>query len=385
MRRGNPHRRRPKTIDIPADKIRVPENLRSDPLYFSKFRLVATGKAAVAFSRLPEDWIEAGFYIWEAGAAQYVCDPVVDILVSMVAGSIRDGRRPEIEVYWSPLSPREKKYVCPDDVTTLIAYRMTGIREVPVRIYGARSETLKHSAVSIYPAGKNKGYGGIIACTSEGFSSLLGADVGEAGPAISLLIEACASVDAAVAGFDRGGGDVSYHDAVRAQLQRSRRTLESIGLLIAQDRIDHSLALVRLLYEGYLNHFLDWLAPEFFGPRLQTIAQFKRLRARDMCQGLAHSDSEVRKALGGLLNLADSVEQKARLSPLGDIFYRLAYPPLSFVVHQDYGEMVGSLNDPVIVEDAAERLHAVLRWSDVITAALIDLVQADTGPPPAQG
>jgi hypothetical protein len=344
---------------------------------------VLKGEAPVALSRLPTAWLTEGFFVWKDGGPHLVQNRTLHDTSNLLARRIRGGHRPAIEVYWSVINPAPQKYVCPDAEAILLGYRQAGVAEVPVRILDYEKDRLHESAVCIFETGPREGFFHTVALDRDQYGSLIGRRRFRPSTAMSFLSRHCATLEQCVAAFHEPFDDISYHDTVRMQISRHRQILESMEILLRQGRIDHCFALVRLLYEGFLNHYLDWLSPEIFGPRLAGLAEFRRLQAQRRSAGETCPDDAIRDALRGLMPLLETVEQKARLSPLGSLFYRIAYPSLSFVVHQDYGEKAASLDQDTVRHNERVRGQSIVRWSDAITGALFRTIRADFGHPAA--
>jgi len=316
-----------------------------------------------------------------------VQDPPRPERTALMAQRIRGGHRPAVEVYWSTINPAPQKYVCPDAQLLFLAYRDVGLTEIPVRVLSPKKRQLNESAVCIYETGEREGFDKTIAIDRTHYQSLFGRKRQSGLESFEYLILICKRLEARIRLFHLPFDDIAYHHTIRAQVVRHRETLVSMRMLLSGGRIDHCYALVRLLYEGFLSHYLDWLSPEVFGPRLSALAEFRRVQARRRIAGEVCPDDPIREALRGLMPILESVDQKARLAPLGDLFYRVAYPSLSFVVHQDYGEKQTALDRRGAGAERAMKRKAIVRWSDAITAALYHSIVTDIGPvqPPKAG
>jgi hypothetical protein len=105
--------------------------------------------------------------------------------------------------------------------------------------------------------------------------------------------------------------------------------LDSILCLVDLGRIEHAEVLARVAYEGFLNFYIDWLSPEFFGPRLQLLSSVRAAQG-----GGDSSLDDSLSVLDNLPLLLENTSEKARISPLGSFFHSSMYPPLSLVAHQ---------------------------------------------------
>lgn len=132
-----------------------------------------------------------------------------------------------------------------------------------------------------------------------------------------------------------------------------------------------------MLYEGFLNFYLDWLSPEFFGIRLQVWAALKGRETR----GEKRIDDDW-LVLQNFSSLFGNTAEKAKLSPLGQTYHDLIYPPLSLISHQAYGNVekeASSFDDEFRVSDMNAR--QIGRWLSTLSAALLSRIRNDIGIP----
>ena len=93
---------------------------------------------------------------------------------------------------------------------------------------------------------------------------------------------------------------------------------------------------------------------------------------------------ETRSHLRVLANFNDllgKVADKARISPLGNVFHDWIYPPLSLISHQSYGNIefeASSFSDEPLSDDAG-RVKQLGTWLNCITAALVFRVRNEIG------
>lgn len=146
--------------------------------------------------------------------------------------------------------------------------------------------------------------------------------------------------------------------------------------MIELGRTEHAEALARVAYESFLNFYVDWLSPEFFGPRLQLLSSIRAAQSR----GVRSLDDEL-ASLDNFPDLLENTSEKARVSPLGSFFHSSIYPPLSLVAHQSYIHLESELSsfEETEATDCFGRLKQLGRWLDVLTAALVVRVRNDIG------
>jgi hypothetical protein len=172
-----------------------------------------------------------------------------------------------------------------------------------------------------------------------------------------------------------------YHQVLHAILRRHEEFLSSIRVMVEQNRLEHAEGLARMCYEAFLNFYLDWLAPWFFGPRFQLLSA---VRYAELAENDPKELKELRDSLSVLQNftqLLETTADKARLSPLGSIFHSMVYPPLSLVSHQSYSNLEAeavTFSDTV-TDAPPERVRQLGRWLDAITTAMVVRIRDDAG------
>ncbi len=361
---------------IPASKI-IARNVENDPLFTKHWIRVLKDKSPLALTRIDEARLTAGFYRWENGQAKFIIDPYEDD-VSDLKSMIRNGDRPAVYIYWSHISPNADKFVCPDDINVLKAYRELGVKKIPARIMGAAPEHLDESAVLI--RGEPSKFHAAMLKVRDAVEMSFGVPSPPLNEVLLGLIARCTHILEKVSNFDTNKGEKPhYHQFLRAVLIRQRRLLESISVLCASGRSDHAFALMRLAYEASVNAYIDWLAPDWFGVRFQYLSIQRRFEA------------EARRKMGApkplrtvvdisTANFLESVEQKARLYPPGEYFYRLAYPTMSSTSHQDYQALTDSEIEQLMPEPYdIDRDGTLANWLDVICTPLLCRIADDVG------
>lgn len=370
------HSRALDVLWIPASQI-VAREIEKDSLFNKHWIRVLQGKAPLALTRIDESRVTAGFYRWEDGQAKFVIDPYEED-ISDLKSMIRNGDRPAIYVYWSHICPKPEKFVCPDDINVLKAYRDLGFKKIPARIMGADQNFLDESAVLI--RGEPSKFHAAMLKVRDSVETSFGIPSPPLSEVLSGLIENCSLVLDRVSNFDTNNGEKPhYHQFLRAALLRQRRLLESISILCDAGRADHAFALMRLAYEASINTYIDWLAPDWFGPRFQYLSMQRRFEAEARRKMVAPEPLRTLVDVA-TANFLESVEQKARLYPPGEYFYRLAYPTMSSTSHQDYQALTDSEIEQLMPEPYdIDRDGTLANWLDVICTPLLHRIADDVG------
>lgn len=370
------HSRANDVVWVPASQIAT-RAIEEDPLFMKHWVRVLQGKAPLALTRVEESSVTAGFYRWEDGHAKFFIDPYAED-ISDLKLMIRNGDRPAVYLYWSHINPKLDKLVCPDDINVLKAYRELGFRKIPARIMGAKQRFLDESAVLV--TGDPSKFHSAMLKVRDTVEMSFGVPSPPLADLLQGLIARCGLVSDKLSKFDTNSGErPHYHQFLRAALIRQRRLLESISILCAAGRSDHAFAIMRLVYEASINTYIDWLAPDWFGPRFQYLSTQRRFEAE--ARQKMRSPKPLRTVVDvATANFLESVEQKARLYPPGEYFYRLAYPTMSSTSHQDYRALTDSEIERLMPEPYdIDRDGTLANWLDVICTPLLNRIADDLG------
>ena len=375
------HRRAPELSYIPVSRIKADASFRHDRLFTALYKQHVLGNLKSAFTRIEADKITTGFAERENGLTVNHTQ-IKPENVALFENLIRRGARPAVYLYWSPLVLDGKKYVCPDDEDLLAAYRKLGIGVVPALILRPNSSPSLEGAVWIEKKAKYVDLDRCVGAKVETYAMFFGTSDPEFSDLIEGLVHICAKTRESVKKFHlEGAHETQYHQMLHAILLRHERALDSIRRLVDLRRVEHAEIIARVAYEAFLNFYLDWLSPEFFGPRLQLLA---KIRENKIFLSISDNDNDVRvalKSLGNLVNLFEKTLEKARLSPLGEYFYRNFYPKSSFISHQYYSNIELEADDfseeyPL---DRTSQITQLGRWLDAITAALVSRIRNEVG------
>lgn len=149
---------------------------------------------------------------------------------------------------------------------------------------------------------------------------------------LAALIKQSEKTVAAIKAFHRSAPDSpDYHAMLVNLVMRHARGLDTISRLIELNRIEHALGITRMIYEAFLNFYIDWLCPQFMGPRLQFLAAIRGSGKQQKKQIEANMH-----LLTNFVGLLENTTEKARVSPLGSLYHEIVYPTLSLVAHQSY-------------------------------------------------
>lgn len=385
MPKQQEHRRSPKLSSIKIADIIVDPEFIYDPRFQKLLADQAKGKTPSSLTRLPVGAIIGGFNMWADGAVRHVSN--LDTRAVRISElRIRQGHRPQLAVYRNPHGSDLDTWVCPDDENPLEAYRNLGVSQVPVEILQPARRPLPNGAVWVTRrADQLKFVASITPKPVESYRSYLGTKQSDHKADLAALKAAIVQTIQAVRAFHIDASEpFHYHHMLVAVLNRHNRAIDTISRLLSLKRSEHAAAIVRLAYEAYLNLHLDWLAPNLFGPRLQRLAELRRIQATPLTAVQRQELKEIEGNFGGLTGLMETVAQKAALSPLGGLHARI-YSDLSSVAHQRYGHLEAEANAFDFIakpEDELTQARWLVASMDFVTAALIHCVEDDIGTAP---
>lgn len=372
-----PHARRPATFEVQIEQIELGNDFEPDDKIIQEYQKLAQGKLQVALTRWPSDDIQLGFSRREAdGSIRHVSNAKATS-AALIEAEIRAGHRPTIDLFWNPHCRPDGGFICPDDENSLLAYRNIGIKLVPCRII--RPKKIEHSEAILW---LKKGQTAIAIAKTlspqvESWASYFGVNEVPIAESAPKLISLCADVRRRISAFHAEAGmGLHYHQMLFAFVRRHELAIETIADLVIKGRSEHALVIVRMAYESFLNFYLDWLAPETIGPRLQLLGLLREAEARNTI-GL----DDAWKSLENFAGLFENAADKARLSPLGLRFHAAVYPPLSLVAHQSYAniEKHASGFDDCVQELSETDERQLSRWLDLLTAAILTRAENEIG------
>lgn len=368
--------RSPEKISVPISKINVDPAFNFDQRFVRYIRDAELGKIDVALTRLSIEDIHSGFFVFENGAARHVSNLKTDHL-DLVVKMIRGGRRPTIDIYWCPFAPNGGAYVCPDDEITLLAYKKLEIVLAPCRVFRPKRVAANEGAIWLRRAKELTKLTGLVAPNLTTYASFIGDDLSPTTEILNLLLSRCADLRAAIVSFHSDSDEQThYHHMVHATVQRHERAIDSILRLLELRRIEHAETVARLAYEAFLNFYIDWLSPEFFGPRLQLLSAVRTAQSQ---KNRVLDDSL--KVLSNFVEFFEKASDKGLISPLGSYFHSAIYPPLSLVAHQSYVNLEQEALSFVERHDPTfdGRAKQLARYLDVCTATLLTRIGNDVG------
>lgn len=382
--KSDEHRRAPRRVRIPLSQIHMDERFPEDRRLTSLILKAEAGADVVALTRIRSDQIATGFF--ERVASKVVHNTSYDEgFVREVVANLRRGHRPVLLVYWNSHAPGPWKYVCSDDELTLAAYRAAGIPMVPCQILRPRKTRRGMGEVWVRSGEKRIVFDSILPASNPSVSTAFGEKRIGFPYLVRKLRGYCKETLRLIEEFHEDAeGGISYHQMLHAAVLRHERTLDSIRYLVGRGRHEHAGALTRLAYEAYLNFYLDWLSPEFIGPRLQLLARIRSAQSGSLDEETAARHRRSLDHIREFVPLFESTLEKARLSSLTEQFYRLFYPGFSLMTHQSYAgiELDSVRQDAEAAEDDAF-VAQLGRWLDAITTSLLVCVRNDVGRPVA--
>lgn len=363
----------------PAELIRI-DTLKQDPdfkvdEYF--FKLVTAelrGKLKISLTRLRVESLTSGFYERERDATVFVSNrrqSSVDVLKRF----IRSGGRPPVEVYWSALAPDGGGYVCPDSENVLGAYGELGFQIVPSRIMKPKLLPEAEGAIWIEARDSQAALAKVVSPRQpSSVPGIVDPTISDIATIVQQCTIASEDVRRSIREFNEPAGtNLHYHEMCYAVLRRHERLLNSLARLIGLGRLEHASMLARGAYEGFLNFYLDWLSPEFFGPRFQLLAAVRMSGSESPKEDLA--------CLVNFVELMENTASKASLTPLSSSNHNFIYPALSRVAHQSYGyverEATGFLDEEL--PDLSDSVRQVGLLMNAITAAFTVRILNDIG------
>lgn len=363
------HNRSQKITLIPFENLALERPHEHDPLFHRLVTQQILGRIKIALTRLDSNRITSGFYK-QLGQQAVLVSELMEGDADRLIPTIRRGARPRVEVYWNPLVPGGGGYVSPDTEATLAAYRKLAIRYVPTVILKPKKRADEEGAVWLEQNNRRIDLAHVAAPLKRDYRAYRIPESTPFNDYMTLLIQRCQTALVAIQSFHVDDGqETHYHQMIHAVVRRHSRSLNSIEYLVSKGRLEHAYLLTRASYEAFLNFYLDWLFPEFFGPRLQLLS-IVRMNGFD--------ESEL-EDLGNFRKLLETTSEKARVSTLGDRFYRAIYAPLSRVAHQSYTYIereAPTFADEPDDEESVSRLALCL---NVLTAGLVERVLNEVG------
>lgn len=269
------HSRIPATFDVPADQVEIDPASRTDPRIVQTYAALNRGEIKMGLTRMPTASIISGFFLRDTfGAIEHVSNFDAD-MVPYEAKRIRCGFRDPLDLHWSPHAPDGGGYICPDDEIKLGAYRQLNIEFVPCRIIRPKPTPNTEAAIWIEKRGQYIGMARSVPPVMKTYQSIIGDEFSDLAGALTRLMRLCSLSRASIKAFHEEPtriAPIHYHQTLHAVVARHERALDSVLNLIQVGRREHALAIVRMAYEAFLNFYLDWLSPQFFGLRMQALA-----------------------------------------------------------------------------------------------------------------
>jgi hypothetical protein len=361
------HTRLPPSMLVELSNILVAKDRRSDRQFMRLYENSLLGKIDVSLTRLDEETITSGFYERSENVIRhhtnYDRTSILKAIVSLKSGTISP-----IFVYWNAHNPSSEKWVCPDDEVVLAAYRELKFKFVPCIILLPKEIPRVHGAVWLRGE-NNPAYRKTVRGIPKSTINVFFDDDSEVSNGFERSIAECsAAISLIEKYYPNIVKSTSYYEMLGCTVQIHTKNLLAIQMLLDKELYEQAVAILRMMYEGYLNFYLDWLSPEFFGPRLQYMSMI----------GFS-SAAKDKETIGSLYKLLGSVENKARLSNLGEDYYRSNYKFFSDIVHQSYSFIENPLSDGNEPDDPSSLQKSIILNCDYLTIELLRCVRNDIG------
>lgn len=367
------HKRIPKFELVPINKLKIDPSEKIDDLSVKLYSQAMSGRASISITRMCESEIISGFYFRSNNKNELFSRELKLHYIEAIAEKIQSGSRPSIPIYWSALAPNGGAYVCPDDAYTLAAYRKLKIKYIPCVIlnpkkmpksFGEIWIKAKQEVAIVHEASPKRDtkISDWISTTSTYCST------------ITQLISRFKELEYKVKSFHINVNEETHYNYMMAAIcRRHYEGLEALILLYNNAYKEQSLSIIRMLYEQYINFYVDWLAPEIIGPRMQYFSYLSEGKVPK------YLSDDTNKILGDFYGLFKKTWRKANLTPHGGDFYDFIYRPLSFIVHQQYGNIESQSLSFEKREEIRFHEGTILLWLSEISNAIESIVNNDIG------
>jgi hypothetical protein len=388
--------RMPPHVTVKIADIDLPE-CEPDPIFSDLSLKSFRGECSIASTRVSISRITPGFLRYDSEKnIQHIQDAINGEYVLRIVACIRGGERPVLVIYKNRL-PSQVEFLCPDDIHIYEAYRLVGIKKVPVIILDLQESDLEEAAIYSSYCETPDGYISYIHRVSKPNFDSVEAFLGSSPPesfdtAANILVDQIMPVIERLRLFHLDGiVDLHYHHTLSSVLYRLSQTIRGMQILINKELYYQALILLRAMYELALNFYIDWIAPEIVGPLLQLSAVtskrewLEERRAYYEEKRVDGWDDLTIRILQGADNraydLVSKVSEKARVNPLSEKHAGL-YSHLSRIAHQDFtmtARYAHTLQDALDSRDDKSLLRSIIVLTDVLTAQVVERVVADTG------
>ncbi len=386
--------RAPLTVQLDASRIHIPP-FEEDPRFMELWTSYMNGESWGWQTRIPTKDVIPGF----AAPNGEIHSDIDRRFVSHITEKIRGGRRPTIHLYEGEYENAER-YFCADDEVVLAAYRALGVESAPALILGTPKIPLREARVGarLDPRTRLPVEFDVRGSARPQPAVVPGPKPQSLVTYFDAFIKRIDECSTRIREFHVPGGEVHYHQTLMSYLVRARRAVVAMRDLSYAGQFEVAMVVARGLYEMVSVLYLDWLDPEFFGPRLHSFLQLsppdlKRqvtaLEEKLVRDGAQREDAaSVCKCQRKLVALCTNIRQRCELMPSGETMHAKAYRELSKFAH--HGPEIAALFGGYLEDDdadpAASNQDSYIRWMTRVVARtnhslalLCECVEADMG------
>lgn len=390
-------RMRPETKIINFKDLII-EEYEEDKIFLKKYVDFLAGKSNAYITRISLSKIKPGFYKRYNNQWVYIVDKINKIHVKAMIREIRIGNRPALHLYHNVNNECPYTFICSDDVVIYEAYKTLGIHKVPAILLGSKKDLEESAFVQkkFQDALNNDVYliYSTININKILNSSLLGSNLNiRVIDGIMKIEEYFNTLKLSLQKFHLAGTfEIHYHEVLYSILLRIEEMLKSIRILLIEGLIFQATCILRSLYELSLNFYISWLSPYDMTQMLQISSALSELEWKRICEAqyqeqLSQASNQefintINKTKLYQYNFVNKVIEKARLSPLGEVFYSKVYTFLSDIVHHDFSMAARYKNaleygDDIIYD--SDIAASILRLTDLSASMVYTRIKDDIG------
>lgn len=135
-----------KSVLVKLDEIHKSDwMVETDPIYLGLYEKYTKGNISGFLTRVSIEDVLEGFYV-ASRDFEYVCDQPPEVVVAAEEHQIRLGARPPLFLYRNVKAELPGKFLCPDEVVLVKAYRRLKLKTVPAIVLSVGNEPLRYSS-----------------------------------------------------------------------------------------------------------------------------------------------------------------------------------------------------------------------------------------------